>query len=285
MGSGWHEWPLVLFTVLGQCVVGATLISGLVWLELADQREARQRLVRSMFFIWLLMGIGFLASVMHLGSPLRAFNSLNRVGASALSNEIASGALFFAVGGFWWLLAVLEKMPAALGKIWLVIALLLGLLFVLAMTRVYQIDTVPTWYTGYTTSAFFLTVLLSGPLFAALLLQMAKVDVNGWFIAGLSMAALVISAAVIVMQSTGLSTIHSSVQQAASLLPNYGRLQALRLILLALGLGCWLCPLIRRQPPRAVGLLAGLLLVLIAECIGRGLFYGLHMTVGMAVAG
>lgn len=285
MGSGWHEWPLVLFTVLGQCVVGATLISGLVWLELADQREARQRLVRSMFFIWLLMGIGFLASVMHLGSPLRAFNSLNRVGASALSNEIANGALFFAVGGFWWLLAVLEKMPAALGKIWLVITLLLGLLFVLAMTRVYQIDTVPTWYTGYTTSAFFLTVLLSGPLFAALLLQMAKVDVNGWFIAGLSVAALVISAAVIVMQSTGLSTIHSSVQQAASLLPNYGRLQALRLILLALGLGCWLCPLIRRQPPRAVGLLAGLVLVLIAECIGRGLFYGLHMTVGMAVAG
>ena len=58
MGSGWHEWPLVLFTVLGQCVVGATLFSGLVWLELADQREARQRLVRSMFFIWLLMGIG-----------------------------------------------------------------------------------------------------------------------------------------------------------------------------------------------------------------------------------
>ena len=285
MGSGWYEWPLVLFTVLGQCVVGATLISGLVWLELADQREARQRLVRSMFFIWLLMGIGFLASVMHLGSPLRAFNSLNRVGASALSNEIASGALFFAVGGFWWLLAVLEKMPAALGKIWLVITLLLGLLFVLAMTRVYQIDTVPTWYTGYTTSAFFLTVLLSGPLFAALLLQMAKVDVNGWFIAGLSVAALVISAAVIVMQSAGLSTIHSSVQQAASLLPNYGRLQALRLILLALGLGCWLCPLIRRQPPRAVGLLAGLVLVLIAECIGRGLFYGLHMTVGMAVAG
>lgn len=79
------------------------------WLALGDQREARRRLVRNMFFIWLLMGIGFLASVMHLGSPLRAFNSLNRIGASALSNEIASGALFFAVGGFWWLLAVLEK--------------------------------------------------------------------------------------------------------------------------------------------------------------------------------
>ncbi|HKS34217.1 MAG TPA: hypothetical protein VJS14_10830, partial [Enterobacteriaceae bacterium] len=28
-----------------------------------------------------------------------------------------------------------------------------------------------------------------------------------------------------------------------------------------------------------------LLLVLVGELIGRGLFYGLHMTVGMAVAG
>ncbi|MDQ8580849.1 DmsC/YnfH family molybdoenzyme membrane anchor subunit [Klebsiella sp. CN_Kp091] len=285
MGNGWHEWPLVLFTVLGQCVAGAVIVSGLGWVSLSGQRESRERLVRSMFFIWLLMGIAFLASVIHLGSPLRAFNSLNRVGASALSNEIASGALFFAVGGFWWLLAVPGKMPAALGKIWLFLTMLLGLLFVMAMTRVYQIDTVPTWYNGYTTSAFFLTVLLAGPLFAALLLKLAKVDFNGWFFAAISVAALIISVAVVVLQSADLATIHSSVQQANALLPDYGGLQVLRLLLLALGLGCWLCPLIRRQPPRATGLFIGLVLVLVAECIGRGLFYGLHMTVGMAVAG
>ncbi|MBN6359321.1 dimethyl sulfoxide reductase anchor subunit, partial [Escherichia coli] len=22
MGNGWHEWPLMVFTVFGQCVVG-----------------------------------------------------------------------------------------------------------------------------------------------------------------------------------------------------------------------------------------------------------------------
>lgn len=90
------------------------------------------------------MGIAFLASVMHLGSLPRAFNSLNRIGASALSNEIASGSLFFAVGGLWWLVAFLGKMPAGLGKIWLLLSMLLGLIFVFAMTNVYQIDTVPT---------------------------------------------------------------------------------------------------------------------------------------------
>lgn len=40
---------------------------------------------------------------------MRAFNSLNRVGASALSNEIASGSVFFAIGGIGWLLAMLKK--------------------------------------------------------------------------------------------------------------------------------------------------------------------------------
>jgi DMSO reductase anchor subunit len=49
------------------------------------------------------MGIGFIASMMHLGSPMRALNSLNRVGASALSNEIAAGSFFLpsAASGGW----------------------------------------------------------------------------------------------------------------------------------------------------------------------------------------
>ncbi|EHD04658.1 Anaerobic dimethyl sulfoxide reductase chain C, partial [Salmonella enterica subsp. enterica serovar Wandsworth str. A4-580] len=70
MGSGWHEWPLMIFTVFGQCVVGALIVSGLGWLTAKDDTIARQRIVRSMFFLWLVMGLGFLASIMHLGSPI-----------------------------------------------------------------------------------------------------------------------------------------------------------------------------------------------------------------------
>lgn len=54
-------------------------------------------------------GVGFAASMLHLGSPLRAMNALNRLGASPLSNEIATGSLFFALGGLYWLLAVLNR--------------------------------------------------------------------------------------------------------------------------------------------------------------------------------
>ncbi len=109
MGNGWHEWPLMVFTVFGQCVVGGFIVLALALMTGKLSREQEQRVVGSMFGLWVLMGIGFIASTMHLGSPLRAFNSLNRVGASSLSNEIASGAIFFAVGGIGWLLAVCKK--------------------------------------------------------------------------------------------------------------------------------------------------------------------------------
>ena len=284
MGNGWHEWPLVLFTVLGQCVAGALIVSGYGWLTAKDGM-AKQRIVRSMFFLWLVMGIAFLASVMHLGSPLRAFNSLNRIGASALSNEIASGSLFFAVGGLWWLVAFLGKMPATLGKIWLLLSMLLGLVFVYAMTNVYQIDTVPTWYNGYTTLAFFMTMLLSGPLFAALLLRAAGVSCSPARFAGISVLALLVTVAVVVLQGLSLCEIHSSVQNAGALVPDYASLQVWRILLLVAGLGCWICPLVRRKEPSVGGLALGLVSVLAGEIIGRGLFYGLHMTVGMAVAG
>ena len=283
MGSGWHEWPLVIFTVFGQCVVGAMLVMGIALIRENDT-QARGRILRMMFFVWLVMGVGFIASVLHLGSPLRAFNSLNRIGDSALSNEIASGSLFFAVGGLGWLLAVMNKLPAALRTLWLVVTMVLGIVFVWAMTRVYQIDTVPTWHNGYTTLGFFLTVLLGGPLFAALLLQMAKVKMKGRA-AALSALALLATVAVVVLQSNELATLHSSVQQASRLLPDYGSLQVWRIILLSAGLGCWLCPLLRRQSPKAAGLAAGLVLVLAGELMGRALFYGLHMTTGVAIAG
>ncbi|STP90669.1 anaerobic dimethyl sulfoxide reductase subunit YnfH [Enterobacter hormaechei] len=49
MGSGWHEWPLVIFTVFGQCVAGALIVMGFAWLNERDDK-ARIRIVRSLFF-------------------------------------------------------------------------------------------------------------------------------------------------------------------------------------------------------------------------------------------
>ncbi|CFB70042.1 dimethyl sulfoxide reductase anchor subunit family protein [Yersinia enterocolitica] len=282
MGMGWHEWPLMVFTVLGQCVVGGFIVLGLALIFGGLSRGQQQRVHRSMFALWVLMALAFIASTLHLGSPIRAFNSLNRVGESALSNEIAAGSVFFAVAGFYWLLAILNKMPALLGKIWLVVAMVLGVVFVYAMCRVYSIDTVPTWDNIYTPLGFVLTAFISGPMLGYLLLQWA--DINGRAMLQLpmiSVLALIISLASVIMQAASLPLIYSSVQQASQLIPDYGTLMVWRLVLLVLGLGCWICPLIRGRTPMTLGMIFAMLLIIVAELIGRGVFYGLHMTVGM----
>ena len=95
----WHELPLIIFTVLAQTSVGAFLVLGTLLLTKRIPVNIEQRLHKAMFVLWGLMGLGFVASVLHLGSPQRAMNALNMVGNSWLSNEIATGSLFFALGG------------------------------------------------------------------------------------------------------------------------------------------------------------------------------------------
>ncbi|MFL7843748.1 dimethyl sulfoxide reductase anchor subunit family protein [Raoultella ornithinolytica] len=286
MGSGWHEWPLMIFTVFGQCVAGGFIVLALALMKGGLSNEQQQRVVLSMFGLWVLMGIGFIASTMHLGSPMRAFNSLNRIGASSLSNEIASGALFFAVGGIGWLLAVVKKLPAGLRSLWLVATMVLGILFVWMMVRVYNtIDTVPTWYTVWTPLSFFLTQFLGGPLLGYLLLRVAGVD--GWamrLLPVVTLLALVASVIVVLMQGSELPMIHSSIQQASALVPDYGSLMAWRVVALVLALACWVVPLLKGYQPAVPLLSLALVLVLVGEMVGRGIFYGLHMTVGMAIA-
>ncbi|WP_198591620.1 dimethyl sulfoxide reductase anchor subunit family protein, partial [Enterobacter hormaechei] len=282
----WHEWPLMIFTVFGQCVAGGFIVLALALLKGNLNTEQQQRLVLSMFGLWALMGIGFIASTLHLGSPMRAFNSLNRVGASSLSNEIASGAIFFAVGGLGWLLAAVKKLPSGLRALWLIVTMVLGVVFVWMMVRVYNtIDTVPTWYSVWTPMSFFLTMFIGGPLLGYLLLRVA--GINGWamrLLPAVSLLALVISTVVALMQGAELATIHSSIQQASALVPDYGSLMAWRVVLLTAALVCWIAPQLKGYSPALPLLSLAFVLVLAGELIGRGVFYGLHMTVGLAIA-
>lgn len=283
---GLHEWPLMFFTVIGQSVAGAFIIMGCAILSGKLSAEMNRKVHYSMFGLWVLMGIGFLLSMMHMGTPLRAFNSLLRLGHSSLSNEIASGSIFFALGGIYWLLAVFNKMPAALGKLWIALVMVLAALFITAISRVYQIDTVPTWHNGYTTFNFVLTAFIGGPILAALLMRIAGFNLNCVSaLPLLSVIAIVISAIVATSQGFELGSIQTSVQKAVDLVPNYGTLMGIKLVALVLGLSCWIAPLLRKNNPSVALLALGFILVFVGEFIGRGVFYGLHMTVGMAVVG
>lgn len=278
---GLHEWPLMVFTVLGQCVVGGLLVSGCVLLNKKVDHLQYARLHQAMFILWLLMGAGFLASMIHLGALSRAFNSLNRVGQAPMSNEILVGILFFAVGGFYWLLSVMNKMPQVLNKLWLISAMIIGLYFVYSMAQVYMISTVPTWNNGYTRLNFFLTMLIGGPLLGALVLRVAGYRGCTLALPMISILALLLGVASSYMQIDDLLLTHSSVQSALGLVPEYGLLMTYKLVLLVIGLALWIGPMLKQKSATIFALTLAFLFVVAGELIGRGVFYGLHMTVGV----
>ncbi|MBH0640379.1 dimethyl sulfoxide reductase anchor subunit, partial [Salmonella enterica] len=69
MGSGWHEWPLMIFTVFGQCVAGGFIVLALALMKGDLRAETQQRVIACMFGLWVLMGIGWLLAVLKKLPP------------------------------------------------------------------------------------------------------------------------------------------------------------------------------------------------------------------------
>ncbi|MCG3733566.1 dimethyl sulfoxide reductase anchor subunit family protein [Vibrio cincinnatiensis] len=279
----WHEFPLVIFTVFAQTAVGAFLLVSLTLLFGRPTKPQQSSMVKSLFFVWVLMGIGFAASTFHLGSPLRAFNAFNRVGHSWLSNEILTGSLFFALGGFFWLMSVLNLVSATLRKGLMVAAMVMGVVFMYAMSRLYMIETVPTWDTAYTPLSFVLTAVIGGSLVACALLTGAgyRTQVVEKQLPVLGTVGVVVSVLASFIQLHELANIHSAIVSAQDLLPNIGVLKGVQWLLLVVALILWWWPTWHRSQRALLPLLAGVVCVFLAEFLGRGIFYSLHMTVGL----
>ena len=279
----WHEWPLILFTVLAQTAVGAFLLLGAVILGGKLCVGVSHRLHKGMFFVWVLMGLGFTASTMHLGSPFRALNALNQVGSSWLSNEIFTGSLFFALGGGYWLLEMLDKGAESLRKVLLMAAMAVGVAFMYSMIKVYLIDTVPTWNTAYTPLAFVMTTVISGLILGHLILTAAKhkIEALDTALPIIGAIAVAVSLTALVSQMISLDAIHTSVASAAELIPNMAQLQIIRVGLLLAALAVWFIPRLMNSRPGVPVMGLSFALVLMSELVGRGVFYGLHMTTGI----
>ncbi len=214
-----YEAPLVAFTVLAQTAVGAHLTVNAFEKFGKPPRVTEPRMNIARFAILVVMGLGFLFSTTHLGSPLRAFNALNRVGSAALSNEILTGASFLSLAGLYWLLTILKIGSEGVRKIvnWLSIAV--GVIFMFAMANVYQIETVPAWYSPMTTVAFWFTVVTSGLMFGYTLINVLDVTAEKtnrrlmW--AGVSLIAL--NLAFTVMQTIHFAGISTAIHMCCCL--------------------------------------------------------------------
>ncbi|MEZ8227855.1 dimethyl sulfoxide reductase anchor subunit family protein [Vibrio splendidus] len=278
-----HEWSLIFFTVLAQTAVGGYLLIGARALVLGHDEEKLNSYKVPMFILWALMGLGFMFSTTHLGSPLRAFNAFNQLGSAWLSNEVFFGAAFFAVGGLQWLLSVVKKGGVAIQKALTVGAMVLGVIFMYAMINVYMINTVPTWDNIYTPLSFIMTMVVGGLLLSQFVIVFANdsrftVDRN---ITMLAVIAVAISLLVTVGKLNLIGDIQTSAAKASELVDGLGNYVILQVALLMASLLVWILPMLNKAKVNPVNLGLALVLFLVSELIGRGLFYSLHMTSGL----
>jgi anaerobic dimethyl sulfoxide reductase subunit C (anchor subunit) len=302
------ELPLVVFTIVAQMSVGSFVVLGLI--HLFGGRAGRHVIDRAsdpaLYAIGPILVLGLLASMMHLGTPIRAINALRHLDSSWLSREILFGLLFAAVGGafafcqwFKWLTPRWRQGLASL-------AALIGLALIAVMSMVYMLPTVPAWNSWATPARFFATTFLLGSLaVGAALVAAAEVRRRRGTVGDEATQRVIISSLrgiaigaiamlgvefVVVPLYVGKLAIGGSAAAAASegaLVNTYGWFAAVQLVLIFLGvalLGVFLSRLARPfNTARMLALapVAAFVLVFGGEIIGRMLFYASYARVGL----
>ncbi len=168
-----REWPLVAFTVAGQAAVGIFLFVNIPILLIRTTPDVAgtERWFVSLALVGGLMVLAALVSFFHLHHPFRARRVLSNMRTSWLSREI-----FFELGFI--ALIVLAafltlRSPAQSGFLSgvLIAASMAGVLFLVSMSKLYMLPSVPIWNQAYTPLSFAMTALNLGAMATALVLR------------------------------------------------------------------------------------------------------------------
>lgn len=288
------EWTLVIFTITTQMCAGTFIMAKVLPMFAGGGRDpelTRANDSVSLFMAPLLV-VAMLISLLHLGTPTNAINTVRNIAVSPLSWEILAGGLFT---GLVCLLALAqwqgigsESLRRGIG--WLVV--LSGVAMVVSMTLVYTLRTVPVWNSMLTPIQFSVATLLLGTLawsaiLAALVKKQSMVLQRVWRIAavvtlallGVKLVTLPIAIAGLAVDSeTGLASVRTMSDQL-------GFSMLLKLVLAFAGAGFGALVLyrnvFREEGNTATGIYIAFGLVLIAEVVGRSVFYASYVRVGL----
>jgi DMSO reductase anchor subunit len=166
------EWPLVAFTIAGQMAVGIFLFVAVPLFLFAGAdagASAHETGFIALAVVLGLLAVAALLSFFHLHHPFRARRVLTNFRTSWLSREIFFELGFMILVALGALLAGRRPAGGILLKGILAAAGLAGILFILSMSKLYMLQTVPSWNQAYTPLSFFMTSLSLGALAAALI--------------------------------------------------------------------------------------------------------------------
>ena len=281
------EITLVLFTTLAPSGVVAFICMGLPALAGGASDALRQRLSVFLGLPLVVAMVGLVASATHLGNPANALYVFIGVGRSPLSTEVFFAVVFLALAGLYWLYNFVEHPKRQLQRVWLALAMLAGVVFVVAVGFAYAADTIVSWYTAYVPLNLVLNALAGGPVLAIAGLRIAGYEPvegrMGRVLAVVAALALAVNVVTFGLQSADLGTIENSYLTAAQLVPSYGLMIGAFGVLGMAGIGLDVAALWGRARLSVARSVGAAVLMLGGIFIMRFAFYMMHMTVGLGV--
>ena len=306
-----REWALIVFTILSQMSIGAFVVLGIVHffaVRKAGPAEADRLSDRALLAIGPTLVLGMVASFFHLGNPLNGPLAVSNLATSWLSREILLVVSFCIVGAVFALMQWRKIGTPRIRNGLALIAALIGLAQVYSMSMVYVLPTQPYWSVPFATPlAFFITTFLLGALSigSALVANYAYVRRKQPACAetqcallrdtvkGIAVAAVVLLGIQLVAAPLQLSLLAgqgepAAIESAGRLTQEFGVLYGLRLVLVFVGAGLFGLFLYRNASVAGRERLMGNVVytafafVLVAEVVGRFLFYAAHVKIGLS---
>lgn len=305
-----REWALIAFTILSQMSIGAFVVLGIVHffaVRKAGPVEADRLSNYALLAIGPTLVLGMIASFFHLGNPLNGPLAISNLGSSWLSREIFFVVLFCIVGAVFAFMQWRHIGTPTIRNLVAWLAALIGLAQVFSMSMVYMLPIQPYWNTVGTLLAFFSTAFLLGSLAigAALVATytyirrkapdcaetqcvLLRQTVKGIAVAAVLLLGVQLIAAPLQMSLLASQTNPAGIMSVGRLYEDYGLLQAIRLVLAFVGAGLFGVFLYRnasvegREKLIGNAVYAAFTIVLVAEVIGRFLFYAAHIKIGLS---
>lgn len=279
------EITLVLFTTLAPSGIVACLVLGALLLspKLGDERRAA--LNKFLAVPVLVALVGLVASATHLGNPANALYVLTGVGRSPLSNEVLTGVVFFGLVGSYWFYSFSQVRHVALERVWVVLFMLAGVVFLVGIALAYRVNTIVTWDEPLVPVNLVLNAFVGGPLLAVCACVAAGCFARERVLRACVVAAgiaLIANAGGYVAQGEATMGLANAVVSVEQLAPGYVVSVGAFVALCAAGIAIDAVALFGRGKLTLPVAALSALFALCGIFVMRFMFYMLHMTVGVS---
>jgi len=284
-----REWALPVYTILIQL----------------NRDEMDQMIDNPITIIFLTIVTGIIGAHFHLSRPYLSFLAVFNFKSSWLSREIVFTVIFFLSVGSLWILRRREGYHRILEIFLGWFAVVIGFVSIYCMARIYLLPTQITWNSPITITYYLVTTLLLGSMATTVLFVMdlkfaevreldipkIRVAIIEKSLIWLAVIASIMAIMVFVLNFYQISYLQNAGETAKTslnlLFGLYQPLLRLRLGLMPTGVGLLVISIILmiRKKKNVLDLVTVIyiscLLVMIAEILGRFIFYATHVRLGL----